>query len=81
MTGVQTCALPICVVIAVGVTSNNLLEEEVKEIADVYVIGDAKAPRTVMNAIYEANEVARSLFRKAGEDQSPIHDPHDLCLV
>lgn len=69
------------VVIAVGVTSNNLLEEEVKEIADVYVIGDAKAPRTVMNAIYEANEVARSLFRKAGEDQSPIHDPHDLCLV
>ena len=51
------------VVIAVGVTSNNPLEEEVKPIADVYVIGDAKEPRTAMNAFYEANEVARSLFK------------------
>ncbi|HHT48614.1 MAG TPA: FAD-dependent oxidoreductase [Firmicutes bacterium] len=50
------------VVIAVGVKSVNLLEPELKGVAPVYVIGDAKEPRTAMNAFYEANEVARSLF-------------------
>lgn len=51
------------VVIAVGVTSVNLLEDELKSVAQVYVIGDAKEPRTAMNAFFEANEVARSLFK------------------
>lgn len=51
------------VVIAVGVQSVNLLEKEVTSIAPVYVIGDAKEPRDATSAFYEANEVARSLFR------------------
>jgi len=50
------------VVIATGVKSVNRLAEELKGVAPVYVIGDAKEPRTAMNAFYEANEVARSLF-------------------
>jgi len=67
-TGVEVCCeqnnfIPAdSVVIAVGVTSVNHLEEELKTIAPVKVIGDAKEPRTAMNAFYEANEVARSLF-------------------
>ncbi len=51
------------VVIAVGVKSVNLLEAEVKGVAPVYVIGDAREPRDATWAFYEANEVARSLFR------------------
>ena len=52
------------VVIAVGVTSVNHLKEELKSIAPVKVIGDAKEPRTAMNAFYEANEVVRDLFNE-----------------
>ncbi len=52
------------VVIATGVKSVNLLEEELKSVAQVFVIGDAKEPRNAMNAFYEANEVARNLFLK-----------------
>jgi 2,4-dienoyl-CoA reductase-like NADH-dependent reductase (Old Yellow Enzyme family)/thioredoxin reductase len=49
------------VVIATGVESVNLLEEDLKVIAPVFVIGDAKEPRDAMHAFYEANEVARKL--------------------
>lgn len=51
------------VVIAVGVQSVNPLEDELKGTAPVYVIGDAKKARDATCAFYEANEVARSLFR------------------
>ena len=49
------------VVIAIGVTSVNDLLPELNSIAKVEVIGDAKEPRTAMNAFYEANQVARML--------------------
>lgn len=51
------------VVIAVGVQSVNPLEKELTAVAPVYVIGDAKEARDATCAFYEANEVARSLFR------------------
>ena len=48
------------VVIALGARSVQTLEEKVKDIVpEVYVIGDSKQPRKVIDAIYEGAAVAR----------------------
>ncbi|MDF2678320.1 MAG: NADH:flavin oxidoreductase/NADH oxidase [Bacillota bacterium] len=50
------------VVVAVGVTSVNDLEEELKDIdADIYIIGDAKQGRKIISAISEGYHLARRL--------------------
>lgn len=48
------------VVIALGAKSVETLEEKVKDIvSEVYVIGDSKKPRQIIDAIYEGAVVAR----------------------
>jgi 2,4-dienoyl-CoA reductase-like NADH-dependent reductase (Old Yellow Enzyme family)/thioredoxin reductase len=50
------------VVLAVGVSPQDALARELKNLpVPVYVIGDAKKPRRVRDAIAEANKVARDL--------------------
>lgn len=61
------------VVIAVGVQSVNPLEKELKAVAPVYVIGDAKEPRDATCAFYEANEVALRLFRQPDPAMPSLH--------
>jgi 2-enoate reductase len=48
------------VIIALGSKSANPLEEKAREIVpEVYVIGDAKEPRQIINATFEGASVAR----------------------
>lgn len=48
------------VVLALGYRANNALYEQMAEgEAEVYVIGDAAAPRRIIDAIQQANEIAR----------------------
>jgi NADH dehydrogenase FAD-containing subunit len=50
------------VVVAVGYQPNNALEEEMQSVfKEVYKIGDAKAPRRVLDATSEGFEVANTI--------------------
>jgi 2,4-dienoyl-CoA reductase (NADPH2) len=50
------------VVIAAGARSENSLYEELKgRIAEVYLIGDAKSPRKVLEAVAEGFEAGRAI--------------------
>jgi NADH dehydrogenase FAD-containing subunit len=49
------------IVLAVGVTSNNELANNLKEIAPIYMVGDCLKPRDGLEAIYEGSKVAREI--------------------
>ena len=49
-------------VLALGTKSENNLSEVLKEkVYEIHVIGDAKRPRTILEAIAEGAEVARTI--------------------
>lgn len=48
------------VVLAMGMTSNCLLADQISgEVNKIYRIGDCREPRNVMNAVWDAYEIAR----------------------
>ena len=48
------------VVLAMGMTPNRLLADRLyNEIDRVYRIGDCREPRNIMNAVWDAYEIAR----------------------
>jgi len=48
------------VVLAIGMASDTTLADQIEPIQDrVYRIGDCRAPRNVMNAVWDAYEIAR----------------------
>ena len=50
------------IILAVGAKSVDTLSDRLKgKVAEVYVIGDAKQPRRIVNATYEGAEVARKI--------------------
>jgi 2,4-dienoyl-CoA reductase-like NADH-dependent reductase (Old Yellow Enzyme family)/NADPH-dependent 2,4-dienoyl-CoA reductase/sulfur reductase-like enzyme len=50
------------IILAVGAKSVDGLSDNIKgKVAEVYVIGDAKEPRRIVNAIHEGAEVAREI--------------------
>ena len=46
------------IILAVGFTSINDLESQLKDKVEVHVIGDAKEPRKALEAIFEGSQVA-----------------------
>jgi len=51
-----------CIVLALGATSVDDLSNAIQDkVAEVYVVGDAKEPRTALEAIAEAADVAREI--------------------
>jgi 2-enoate reductase len=50
------------VILAVGLKPEQKLFDSLKgTIPDIYLIGDAKQPRNIMSAIWDAYEVARDI--------------------
>lgn len=49
------------VIISIGYNSDNKLYNEIKDLKNVHLIGDAKMPSNVMNAIWEAYEIAMNI--------------------
>ena len=51
-----------CIILALGVKPVDELRENIKDkVSEVYVIGDAKEPRTALEAMAEAAEIARKI--------------------
>lgn len=51
------------IVLAVGIKANKSLEAALYEAVDeLYVIGDAEAPRKIWNAVHEGFRVAKNLL-------------------
>ncbi len=49
------------VIISIGYNSDNKLYNEIRDLKNVHLIGDAKIPSNVMNAIWEAYEIAMDI--------------------